>query len=345
MAPEQAKGDSGKVDRRSDIFLLGATLYSIVTYSAPFDLEDESGTDEDLYRIMEKAENCDFIRPSQRNPRVTVSEELEEIIMKAMSENPDDRYQSVEELSRDIDLLLEGRMQSIKRTFSPGDIIVKENTYGDEAYVITKGKVEVFKSNNGEKLVIGTLEAGDCFGEMALIDRSQRSATVVAEVDTEVIVITSDSMNHGLDKLPDWLAKMMKAMTDRLRSASENLHPLSKKDPSFHILNQLSLICPAYGQSEKTNGYSINFNSAVKEISVHLSIPEENAERVILALLETDFADKEGELIFIRDYEQYKNFVEYISYKNGIKTDFTNSSSEDKQDSFEEAYLKLQKFI
>ena len=327
MAPEQAQGLSDKIDKRSDIFLLGATLYSLTTYMAPFDLDDECESEDDIYRIMERAENCIFTKPSQRNPKVRVSQELEEIILKAMAKNPDDRYQSVEDLSKDIDQLLEGSIQSTKRTFKESEMLVKENEFGDEAFVIISGSAEVYKNIDGKRISLGYMVEGDCIGEMAILDNAPRSASVIAAEDTEVIVITNETMKNGLKKLPDWLAKIMLTMTDRLRSASDNIHPLFRKDPSYHVLNQFKLLFPYCGEISATDDghiYMIHSKNVENDISKQLCIPESYVSKVFDRLKGTNLLRIiDEDHIEIPNFEAFSNFVDFV----GVKTAQTEINS------------------
>lgn len=75
---------------------------------------------------------------------------------------------------------------SEKCTFAAGDVILREGSSGAYLYVIIEGEVKVTKQvdnpNGGSPLPrqLATLEAGDSFGEMSLVDQQLRSATVTA---------------------------------------------------------------------------------------------------------------------------------------------------------------------
>jgi len=96
MAPEQVRARA--IDRRTDIYSLGILMYEIFVGRAPYKGEDHLAT---LFQHVEgKA-----VPAHQANPKV--SEALSHVIMKTMSVNPDDRYQTAEELYSAIEKVLD----------------------------------------------------------------------------------------------------------------------------------------------------------------------------------------------------------------------------------------------
>jgi eukaryotic-like serine/threonine-protein kinase len=94
MSPEQAAGDPAKVGPPSDIYSLGATLYTLLTGRVPF--EDESVTG-----ILRKVRTGQFVPPAA--VRDGVPRPLDAICLKAMALAPERRYPSAQALSKDIE--------------------------------------------------------------------------------------------------------------------------------------------------------------------------------------------------------------------------------------------------
>jgi CRP/FNR family transcriptional regulator, cyclic AMP receptor protein len=63
---------------------------------------------------------------------------------------------------------------------SPGELIIQQNSLGDEAYIITEGSVEVFIAGLSDERTLVLLGQGQVVGELALIDHGYRSASVRA---------------------------------------------------------------------------------------------------------------------------------------------------------------------
>ena len=92
------------------------------------------------------------------------------------------------------------RMQQVN--FSAGDVIIKQGDEGDFFYVITKGSCEVTRETplNEEGIKLAELQAGDTFGEEALISEAKRNATVRMMSDGAVMRLGKDDFNKLLNE-------------------------------------------------------------------------------------------------------------------------------------------------
>ena len=102
MSPEQAAGDKGKIDRRTDVYSLGATLYEMLTGSAPLDFGSTEGVHSVLRRILEE----EPVPPQARNRKIPAN--LGTVVMKALARDPDRRYATAGEFRDDLERFLRG---------------------------------------------------------------------------------------------------------------------------------------------------------------------------------------------------------------------------------------------
>jgi serine/threonine protein kinase len=96
MAPEQVKVKNSVRDERTDIYSLGALLYSLLTYEIPI---DGRNTTDQLRRTVRGK----IIAPRKRNKKVNIPASLEAVCLKAMARLPENRYQDVEEMIDEVD--------------------------------------------------------------------------------------------------------------------------------------------------------------------------------------------------------------------------------------------------
>jgi CRP/FNR family transcriptional regulator, cyclic AMP receptor protein len=99
------------------------------------------------------------------------------------------------------------------RFFAKGNTIFKEGEQGDEFFVVVRGKVEIRSGNRRFE----TVGQNGIFGEMAMIDDSARSATVVALTDVTVAPIQEQQFLFMVKNTPFFALKVMRVLANRLR--------------------------------------------------------------------------------------------------------------------------------
>lgn len=106
VSPEQAEGDLKAVDRRTDIYAMGAILYRLMTGTVPFDGES-------VPQIVMKVLLEEVSPPRRHNKEISLGAEA--ICLKALSKDREERYASAEELIADIDAYFEGKPLKAKQ--------------------------------------------------------------------------------------------------------------------------------------------------------------------------------------------------------------------------------------
>jgi signal transduction histidine kinase len=146
--------------------------------------------------------------------------------------NPVPPPEGVGELLRRIPLFAELPQDALDRlcdaatrtVYDAGAIVIREGTPGDGLYVVVSGELEVStRQAGGEELVLARRGPGDVLGEMSLLERAPRSATVRATVETEVIVLSPEAFQRLLFDRPEIGARILTTMAARLRSTEASL--------------------------------------------------------------------------------------------------------------------------
>jgi CRP/FNR family transcriptional regulator, cyclic AMP receptor protein len=104
-------------------------------------------------------------------------------------------------------------------TFEPGQLIVKEQDWGQHMVAITSGKANVVRGDRQ----LATVGTGDVVGEMSLIDGERRSASVVADGPVEGLVIYGTRFRKLLAEHPTMVMNLLLAQTARLRALDKQL--------------------------------------------------------------------------------------------------------------------------
>jgi CRP-like cAMP-binding protein len=102
--------------------------------------------------------------------------------------------------------------QAEELTFDEGAVLVREGATGREFFVIIDGKAKVTRG----KKDVATLGPGDFFGELSLLDKAPRNATVTAASPLEVLVLEGRAFTSALAEIPEMSRKLLVGMARRL---------------------------------------------------------------------------------------------------------------------------------
>jgi serine/threonine-protein kinase len=205
MSPEQALG--APVDERTDVFGLGAFLYNILTGRPPYDSED-------VRKAMAEARSCAVKFPAW-DAEAPLPLELCQIAQKAMSRDRSQRYASASDMKRDVETSLRG-VPFTAHLYSAGTRIVVEGDPGDSAFIIVRGSCVVYKTVDSRRVVLRHLGAGAVFGETAVLSGGIRTATVEAEDEVVVKVVSRRLLEQNLG-IDTPFGVFVGALADRFR--------------------------------------------------------------------------------------------------------------------------------
>lgn len=104
-----------------------------------------------------------------------------------------------------------------------GDIIFSEGDIGTEMYIVQSGSVELLKTIGGETRVLATLEKGDFFGEMSVLEDVPRTASARAKSDVELVRINGATFDAMLKSNTEIAIRMMRKLSRRLREVTAML--------------------------------------------------------------------------------------------------------------------------
>lgn len=114
------------------------------------------------------------------------------------------------------------REQPLRR----GQVLFREGDHGDEMFLVRAGSIVVSKGVTGRvEQVLARMGPGDFFGEMALFDRSPRSATIQADTDVTLLLLDRDALARLTADSPRAAAAFFQSLVhvfiDRLRASGD----------------------------------------------------------------------------------------------------------------------------
>lgn len=210
MSPEQVQEDT--ITNQTDLFSLGIIMYELLTGRHPY-------TADSFSRLIHKIINEKH--PPMSTYRSDLPEILEKIVYHALQKNPEKRYKMGLNMAADlslafdylekpkVDIEIEEKFNAVEKLdffrefteshiweiiraciwqeFQGGEEIIVEGEIDDSFYIITFGFVDIVK----EGYIIGELKEGDCFGEMGYLSKAERTATIIAKGQVQLMKINA----------------------------------------------------------------------------------------------------------------------------------------------------------
>lgn len=116
----------------------------------------------------------------------------------------------------------------IERRYPRNTTIVEEGLPGDYMYIIREGRVKVTKlSEDGREKILAFFEPGHFVGDMALLDRAPRSASVKALTPVRVLALSRADFTGLIRKSPDLAIAVIRELSGRLRAVNDQASALS----------------------------------------------------------------------------------------------------------------------
>src|SRR6185295_16853369 len=105
-----------------------------------------------------------------------------------------------------------------------GHTLFQAGDPGDSLFIVRVGEIELFiKDTAGQRITLTTAEAGEMFGELAMLDSGPRTATALALIDSEVLVLDRDDLVLLFKRKPEAALHMLAALSGLTRKADELL--------------------------------------------------------------------------------------------------------------------------
>ena len=106
----------------------------------------------------------------------------------------------------------------VKRRFRRGELVVEQGRKSNALFILLNGRARVLTSDSrGREVILAVLESGDYVGEMSLIDNEPHSATVRAEVQTDMLVLQRADFARCLPESSTLAYAILRGLVRRLR--------------------------------------------------------------------------------------------------------------------------------
>ncbi len=145
--------------------------------------------------------------------------------------------------------------ESCQRTFQAGEVLFHQGDPGATCHVIIAGRVRVFVvGEDGRELAMRIIGAGETVGEMALFEKLPRSASIEALEETHTLEIDQEAFFRILQRSPTLALHLLRAMSRRLRTTTEDAEGLASLPVPDRLMRQLRRLAQ-YSGAPTADGY------------------------------------------------------------------------------------------
>jgi CRP/FNR family cyclic AMP-dependent transcriptional regulator len=179
-------------------------------------------------------------------------------------------------------------------TYPRNTILMHEGEPPDAMYVVVEGRVKIYVSDSdGKELVLDSLSPGEFFGELALIDGSPRSATVVTTTETTISKILKTDFDHCLEASPKIAINLLKSLSKRIRILNDNIKDLALLDVYGRVASTIIRL------AHERSGIMITDPITQQELANMVGASREMVSRVIKTLKSEGYISISGKQITI----------------------------------------------
>lgn len=137
----------------------------------------------------------------------------------------------------------------VKRRLRRGEIIVEQGKKSNALFILLTGRARVLTSDaRGREVILAVLQPGDYLGEMSLIDNEPHSATVRAEVQTDVLVLGRPEFARCLPDNSSLSYAILRGLVARLRQADRQIESLALLDVYGRVARALLDMADVQGE-------------------------------------------------------------------------------------------------
>ena len=187
---------------------------------------------------------------------------------------------------------------AVNRKVTRGTTIVYVGDHTDSLFIIVSGSARVInRDEDGREVILAMLAAGECFGEMGLIDGSPRSADVFASEACELLVIGKSDFKAALSGNVDLCLNIMKSLVLRLRGANRKIESLALMDVYGRVARLLLDL------SEQEDGLRVIRRKVTKQdMAKMVGASREMVSRVMKGLASSNYIRiEEGRIVLTED--------------------------------------------
>ncbi|MBR9909717.1 MAG: Crp/Fnr family transcriptional regulator [Gammaproteobacteria bacterium] len=194
--------------------------------------------------------------------------------------------------------LRELEQHTLLRSYPKNTIVITEGDNSDSLYIIVSGRMRVYCSDDeGREITLNDLSSGDYFGELALLDNQQRSASVITTEACRLLQLNKASLLEAFRQTPDIAYHLLVNLTQRVRALTSNVKNLALMDVYGRVAKTLLELSEKEGETLATT-----IPLTQQDIANRVGASREMVSRIMKDLVTGGYITVEKKKIVINDH-------------------------------------------
>lgn len=202
--------------------------------------------------------------------------------------------------------------QRFGRSYAKSTVLFREGDRGEEMYVLQSGQVQISMKVRGVEKVLSTLQPGEFFGEMAILNGKPRSATAVVSEDAKLLVIDSKTFEAMIRGNSEIALRMIKKLASRLQEADDQIENLLLKDHNSKVVHSLARLAETEGTPVERG---IFVRILPEELGAKVGITVDKVNEVVAKLTKAKIVSATKDGLIVSDVGRLKKFLEFLEMK------------------------------
>jgi len=194
------------------------------------------------------------------------------------------------------------------KSIPAGTVLFHEGDKGEEMFIIQSGRVKISKRIRGVEKTLATLEKGEFFGEMAILNDKPRSATAETLEKCEMLVIdrkTFDALIRGNSEIA---VRFIKRLADRLRETNDQMEALMIKDNTSRLMSILA-------KQVKDHKMTGAFSMTIEDLAGLAGIESSHVWEIMEKLASVRIISLTTDRVNITSQEQVDRLLRYLEMR------------------------------
>ena len=196
------------------------------------------------------------------------------------------------------------------RSYPKDTMLFAEGESGPELYIIQKGSIRITKIVDDNEVLLALLQAGDIFGEMALLDNKPRSASAIANEDSILMAVNRANFKGMVVEQPKVISRLTSSLAERIWNLNRQLRNTLIEDPVGRLYDSLVLELEK-SRMDLSSRQSHVFGFGPNDLINMVGLAKDVGRRAIAALLESKDLTVVDNKLYSSDVSQVKKSSEY----------------------------------